>query len=249
MRILSAKKHNNDVVEVKWARRIVSASFDSNGMEVDNFVYWKPQTTWFETTLEGSVIYDDNGFPRAFGDGVTEFTMKYEVEKIADWLDTQEESNLPIGGVYVPDEGIEKVFIIGRHSPDGLPYEVVGQEPVQFPADSVGCLSVLEKLHRAALHAGADAILFQGLPAQVVPAIQAFNPLIPIGAIVSKPGERPAGKRIVSQWEDYPHGMTEAKDLVRGVNPRAKITDLDNTTFEVVVDPPMKFEFSHVQWL
>lgn len=138
-----------------------------------------------------------------------------------------------------------KIYVVGRHKGEYPGLEVVGQESVNFPLTSDECLPVFRELHKKASALQA-ALVFQAMPAQMVAGIAhdltALGPFTAyaVGAVVSVPGERPAGKRI--QIEE------SAEALIKEVNPNARIVREDGGVF-VVVDPPMPFVFSHIEWL
>jgi len=46
-----------------------------------------------------------------------------------------------------------------------------------------------------------------------------------------------------------PWAIDSAVDIVEFVNPRAKVKINGPYSLEVTVDPPMEFEFSHIEWL
>lgn len=146
------------------------------------------------------------------------------------------------------------IYVIGRHAGEIPGFTVVGKEAVTFPATSAECMPVLWKLREKARQHNA-ALVFQALPAQMVAAIcrdimvmGAFTDCA-VGAIVSKPGERPAGvSHTVNEYVFNERVSTadcyeEVARLVKHCNPNAKVDG-----FTVTVDPPMKFEFSHIEW-
>jgi hypothetical protein len=69
------------------------------------------------------------------------------------------------------------------------------------------------------------------------------------GIIISKPGPRPAGEQ--KQYFFPDSGAAEAGKAVKFANPNARITEMEDSDdfLWVAVDPPMRFEFSHIEWL
>lgn len=72
-----------------------------------------------------------------------------------------------------------------------------------------------------------------------------------VGVIVSKAGERPAGVRVTVPCVDGSgmfSNLDQVVNLAKTINPNTKI-DTDVVGFATVtVDPPMKFQFSHIEW-
>jgi hypothetical protein len=136
-----------------------------------------------------------------------------------------------------------KAIIVGRHTGDLLGYEIIERRNITFPATSAECKPVFENLLSDAFAADA-ALIFQALPGQMVAAITSNigrgGPIthVPVGQIVSIPGERGAATMTVDP--------TNAEALAAAVfaNPNAKIIN-----GVITVDPPMKFKFSHIEWL
>jgi len=138
-----------------------------------------------------------------------------------------------------------KAIIVGRHQlsgDEGL--EVVFQRNINFPATSGDCRIVIFDLLQDAI--ASDAVLiFQMMPAQLAVAcadIIGEDIRYRIGAIVNKPGERPAGKKLTTEVHQ---GVEEA---VKFANPRAKIDHPEDGIMVITVDPPLRFEFSHIEW-
>jgi len=159
-----------------------------------------------------------------------------------------------------------KAIVVGRHSPDfgSEDIEIILQENINFPATSRETIPVVEVLIAKAVETGA-ALLFQNSPAQLTVALHRAivehqigwkdqaRSLPPIGIVVSIPGERPAGVRKMYKFatgncgdEDF---VEEAKDLAKFVNPRVKIEEEQYQGIWFEVDPPMRFVFSHIEWL
>lgn len=155
-----------------------------------------------------------------------------------------------------------KLYVIGRHKADfgnSGNYSVVGQaRNVIFPPTADQCQSLIQHQVKKALHLEADALVFQNTPGQVAVALHRFSFNIKVGVIITKVGERGhgIGKEFsfvqvgCSLGEDF-LAMEEAIRAVELVNPRAKIerSKENEAGFWVTVDPPMKFEFSHIEWL
>ena len=147
---------------------------------------------------------------------------------------------------------MQKAIVIGRHNGEIPGVAIKEQRSIQFPATSAECKPILAALLDEAYNAKA-ALIFQALPGQMIAAITSEigrnGPLshVPVGVVVSKPGERPSAKRI--RIESY--GALEALEAVQVANPNAKLEHDDNNddTAYIVVDPPMKFIFSHIEWL
>lgn len=144
-----------------------------------------------------------------------------------------------------------KVLVVGRHSGALPDVEVVAQENITWAANSEEVLAQLEDLILRAKEKGAEAILFQATPAQLTSALlwrklaegAGFVEPMPMGAIVNKPGPRPAGTQ-----RTFKTG--EASTIVEAVlfaNPNAKVAQADGE-ITITVDPPMRFEFSHIEW-
>ncbi len=144
-----------------------------------------------------------------------------------------------------------KAIVVGRHElsgDEGL--EVVVQHNVNFPATSEECKPILKQLLDEA-HEENAALIFQAIPGQVnvcLPKLleQGFQK---VGIIVNEPGPRPTG---VKKHFDFVATNTielsnKAVQLVNFVNPRATVTSEEGILF-VVVDPPLRFEFSHIEW-
>jgi hypothetical protein len=146
-----------------------------------------------------------------------------------------------------------KALVIGRHSGQ-IGMEIDEQRSVQFPATSEECKPVFEALLSECFEKG-WALVFQGLPGQMATTIAksiAYGGQIshvPVGVIVSKPGERPAGKQMTfdhnlfdrTYQNDVYYSAVEA--FAKHCNPNAKVDG-----FTVTVDAPMQFVFSHIEW-
>ncbi len=145
-----------------------------------------------------------------------------------------------------------KAIVVGRHKligDEGL--EVIRQENINFPATSEWCREIVHGLLQTALETDAS-LVFQMMPGQLAIAcadIVNEDTRYQIGVIINKPGERLAG--VKKEFNFVGNDMTElgneAIQLVSFVNPRAKAVN-DNGVVSVVVDPPLRFEFSHIEW-
>jgi len=142
-----------------------------------------------------------------------------------------------------------KALVIGRHT-DAIPgVEIVELRPVTFPGTADECAAVIRALWKEVEGRGVK-LLFQNLPGQVGVALARLmrdNPPLSAGVVISVPGERLAG---VSQSESFAEhwDMTSAEKLVKFANPRANVTSEGNT-ITVTADPPMRFIFSHIEWM
>lgn len=146
-----------------------------------------------------------------------------------------------------------KVFVVGRHKPDfgDMDIEVVGQSAPVFPA-RVGAemIAVMSDIAAEAHEAEAKAIVFQAVPGQVVAWLaqgsKIFAPF-DVGVVISIPGARPAG--VTHHFEfSLPRDAKLAASVAYRANPNVKL-DVRGRQLDVTVDPPMKFEFSHIEWL
>ncbi len=142
-----------------------------------------------------------------------------------------------------------RFILIGRHAPDGLQdlgIDVIEQRAIVFPPNG-------EEAWRALSAVAADAwtenagILLQNTPAPLGEALLehvAGELGVPVGIIVSEPGERPP--ETVRQFE-FPSGdaAEAAVAMLTWANPRAKATQ-DGKRVTVRVAPPMRFKLHHV---
>ena len=138
-----------------------------------------------------------------------------------------------------------KAIVVGRHDlsgDEGL--EVVRQKNINFPATSKECKPILESLIQEAFKEGV-ALIFQAIPGQVntcLPRLILDGVGPEIGIIISKPGPRPTGQEFLTE---YNHTIEE---VVKFVNPQAKIEMDEDGLMKITVDPPLRFEFSHIEW-
>jgi hypothetical protein len=142
-----------------------------------------------------------------------------------------------------------KLLLIGRHTPDlgENSAEIVEQRNITFPATAEACAPLLAALFDDA-HALGAALAFQALPAQVTAALfQIARRDVQIGVIVSKPGERPAAEACAWDFSRESDAVL-AHGAVRTANPNAMITQT-GARLTVIADPPMRFVFSHIEWL
>ena len=112
-------------------------------------------------------------------------------------------------------------------------------------------------------NSGCDAILFQAVPGQLAVALtkiaarreidwveNGFEHDVKIGIIISKPGPREAAKQ--SDYRADLDPLQPVIRLVKAVNPNVRV-ELDEEMPEYLahffVDPPMRFEFSHIEWI
>lgn len=150
---------------------------------------------------------------------------------------------------------MKKAIVVGRHAGVIPGYEAVEQRNITFPATSAECIRIFESLLQDAFIASA-ALIFQALPGQLAAAIctniGTHGPIthVPVGVIVNTPGERPAGVEYTFDAELFEHKYQndvyygEVERIAKHYNPNAKVNG-----FTVTVDPPMKFVFSHIEWL
>lgn len=148
-----------------------------------------------------------------------------------------------------------KAVVVGRHAPDfgQEQIEVVDTINVQFAAKASDVYQQLTEL--VATAADADAVLlFQAVPGQLAAALAYWlaeigginSAPIKVGIVISKPGVRPAG---VSMNFHVVGGAETIAQAIKFVNPNA-YTSIDSPDdCLVTVDPPAKFEFSHIEWL
>jgi len=139
-----------------------------------------------------------------------------------------------------------KAIIVGRHElsgDEGL--EVIEQKNINFPATSRECKPILNGLIQQAFDKGV-ALVFQAIPGQVnvcLPKLILDGVGPAVGIIINKPEEnRPAGAEMLTEYSQTVEGV------VRFVNPRAKIKMEGRDNMRIIVDPPMRFEFSHIEW-
>ena len=153
---------------------------------------------------------------------------------------------------------MKKVILVGRHAAtdmDGI--DVIEQRAVQFPATAAGCSTVLHQLIEEAREAGAG-LLFQAVPGQLAVALAHYaaavargdHPCTKIGVIVSRPGARESGVERQFHTETSDAALT-VENAVKFANPNARTTVTPGylPVVTVTVDPPMRFEFSHIEWL
>lgn len=148
----------------------------------------------------------------------------------------------------------QKVLVVGRHKFDakaaGFEGAQIERESIQFPATSQECIKVLEEL----IERGFYQIIFQGLPGQVSVAIAHMMEMgkisnAHVGVVISKPAPRPEGKsRLFTPYDIEDIDVVES--AVRFANPRAEVSygNTYGSGITVTVDPPMRFEFSHIEW-
>jgi hypothetical protein len=142
-----------------------------------------------------------------------------------------------------------RILLIGRHAPDlgADGGEIAEQRNITFPATAGACAPLLNNLFDDA-RALAAALVFQALPAQVTAALfQIARRDTRVGVIVSKPGERPAAESSAWDFSSVADAFL-AYGAVNAANPNAKIAQA-GTQIIITADPPMRFVFSHVEWL
>lgn len=153
-----------------------------------------------------------------------------------------------------------KALVIGRHAGDLPGVEIVETRPVQFPATADKCVEALVPLMRECAR-NDWSLLFQAVPGQLAVALAWTReaivtggtgvPVVPTGIVISRPAPRPAGVQIdipVSDGNMFSNQL-EVITAIRALNPNAKIDESRPGWITVTVDPPMRFEFSHIEWL
>lgn len=155
---------------------------------------------------------------------------------------------------------MQRALVIGRHAGDLPGVEIVDTRPVQFPATAYECFSYLAPIMDEC-YQNDWSLIFQAVPGQLAVALAWIReavvlgepdvPEIPIGIVISKPAPRPAGVQIDIPVNDGNMFSNEREVVaaIKALNPNAKIDDSRAGWITVVVDPPMKFEFSHIEWL
>jgi len=148
-----------------------------------------------------------------------------------------------------------KAIVIGRHNGEIPGFDIAEKRNLTFPSTSEECAPLFAGLLSDAFAARA-ALIFQALPGQMVSAICTNigrgGPIthVPVGIVVSKPGERPAGKEYTFDHElfsrDYQNDVccAEVERFAKHINPNVRVDG-----FTVTVDAPMQFVFSHIEWL
>ena len=146
-----------------------------------------------------------------------------------------------------------KAIVIGRHAGDIPGVEIVELRPVTFPLTADECEAVIRTLWKEAN--GKDAgLIFQNLPGQVGVALARMMrknpPLFSVGVVISVPGKRLAGVNLEADFQE--DDVENISELVKFGNPNAKVQIFRNNgtaLLVVTVDPPMRFVFSHIEWL
>ena len=143
-------------------------------------------------------------------------------------------------------------IVIGRHTGEIPGIDIVEQKNVQFPARSNEVLPIIRELVDEAQAVGAK-LLLQNTPGQVAVAIallkdeRPVGPLV-IGIVINTPGERLAGVEMNRDFTTLDNRLM-AEEMVRFANPRVKVQLEDDYSLTVTADPPMRFEYSHIEWL
>lgn len=152
-----------------------------------------------------------------------------------------------------------RAILIGRHKPEVMKrndeiIEIVEQKDILWPATADECFDMLPGLESDAANKGVGHIIFQSIPNQLVAALCGYmeapqNNGTIFGVIINKPGERLAGVEKFIITEDF----EAVREAVMFANPRASVFVVDEPDMvrgvRIVVDPPMRFEFSHIEWL
>lgn len=153
-----------------------------------------------------------------------------------------------------------KAIVIGRHTGEIPDVEVIATKAVTYPATAQETADVVASLMIEAAQNEA-CLLFQAVPAQLAVALWKIAPsVVKLGAIVNKPSKREAGVQMTRHFETVScqnspaDDHASAEELVKFANPNAKVTTIHGeynymgADVTVTVDPPMKFEFSHIEW-
>ena len=160
-----------------------------------------------------------------------------------------------------------KVYVVGRHefvaAPDMPKFEVIGQENITWPASEEATRIELNCLFARAAEAGADTVIFQGIPAQLTAALvsearlngEAGWPDITwVGAIVNEP--RPDLRKVptvkIFDFDTYEPGagpglVALAAEAIKAANPRAKV-EVNGTAVSITVEPPIPFKPVRTVW-
>ena len=151
-----------------------------------------------------------------------------------------------------------KVILVGRHMSD-LPEDIVviEQKNIVWSTDKHACANQL-----ASLCGYADSVnctvLLQSVPGILAKVIyddgyesgrNGYN-AIPVGIIVSVPGERPDDE-IVTVWSQFAdsHSAESAIELMNAVNPNCKARMNSQGGIEYIKSQITPFIFSHIEWL
>lgn len=151
-------------------------------------------------------------------------------------------------------------ILVGRHQDIDIGMEIVRHEDIAFPASAKECKIIINRLMELAIATDVKCLVFQALPGQANKALFEFLMVdahcppyneINVGQVVSKPGPRPAS--ITKSWamtSRFLANLIETALLFANKNVEIIRTDEEISTFiNATVTPPMKFEFSHIEWL
>jgi len=142
-----------------------------------------------------------------------------------------------------------KALVIGRHAGAIPGVEIVELRPINFPSTADECAAIIRELWKEVEGKGIK-LLFQNLPGQVGVALARLmrdNPPLSAGVVISVPGPRPAGAQFRYGFSEH-WDMTTALQMLRESNPNCK-AEAEGSTVIVTVDPPMKFVYSHIEWM
>lgn len=158
-------------------------------------------------------------------------------------------------------------LVIGRHAGEIPGVEVVEKRAIVFPETSNECLKILDELQTEA-NSRQITLLFQAVPGQLAIALAKYYGVLSaciesgkprpatgpmLGIIISKPGPRLAG--VEKEFTFYTgNDAFQAIEAIKMANPNAWTENRSvpgdmGGCAAVRVDPPMKFEFSHIEWL
>jgi hypothetical protein len=159
------------------------------------------------------------------------------------------------------------VVLVGRHILDfgDEAITVSSQRNVTFPSTAQACIGVLDELMDEAQRLQAR-LLLQAVPAQVAAALLLIrlssNQVKDqgdldgagkwVGFVVNKLGPRESGS--AHTFSAPAHTAQALKAVALFANPNVKISipfdEADGEeTVTLTVDPPMKFVFSHIEWV
>lgn len=159
-----------------------------------------------------------------------------------------------------------KVILVGRHAGAEIPgVEIIEARNITWPNEAAAAVAALTELENEASRQGAR-VLLQAVPGVLAAGLARSQwasgsqggPGSSIGVIVSKPGPRLTGVQRIfwthTGGEDVQYDFSsKLAEAIAFANPNAKVqtfTSEDSPRIvRVTVDPLMKFEFSHIEWL
>jgi hypothetical protein len=158
----------------------------------------------------------------------------------------------------------QRAIVIGRHEQASIEgVEIIDRRAVTFPATADECAFVLTELFREATEKEA-AILFQNIPGQLAVCLAQESYYhgratgqdrasvldgIEMGVIISKPGPRPE-KVVTEQFIGHKDEVDALQEFLRRAGSRSTVTlSADGHKAVITSTPPMRFEFSHIEWM